>query len=119
NINFTILSIEDTQGNSARHYVPKRTLNASLSYAIPGVLPLRIGGALRWQDDIYRELPSLNARIEQDSYALVDLFAQYAITENLTAALNINNVTDEKYISSLYWEQGYYGAPRHGQVTVT
>ncbi|WP_372765370.1 TonB-dependent siderophore receptor [Litorivivens sp.] len=119
NINFTILSIEDTQGNSARHYVPKRTLNASLSYAIPGVLPLRIGGALRWQDDIYRELPSLNARIEQDSYALVDLFAQYAITENLAAALNINNVTDEKYISSLYWEQGYYGAPRHGQVTVT
>ena len=23
------------------------------------------------------------------------------------------DVTDEKYLTSLYWEQGYYGAPRN------
>lgn len=117
NINFTALRIDDQQGDSARHYVPKRTLNASLSYQL--LKTLRVGGAVRWQDDIYREVAALNTRIEQDDYALVDVFAQYAITENLTAALNLNNLTDEKYVSSLYWEQGYYGAPRHGQVTVT
>ena len=49
----------------------------------------------------------------------MNLFAQYAITENLSASLNIANVTDEKYITSLYWEQGFYGAPRHGQLTVS
>ncbi|MBB3047280.1 outer membrane receptor for ferric coprogen and ferric-rhodotorulic acid [Litorivivens lipolytica] len=119
NINFTVLQIEDDQGDSARHYVPKRTLNASLSYQMPGVLPLRVGGGLRWQDDTYMKLPTLGTRVKQGSYALLDLFAQYAITDSLTASLNIGNVTDEKYITSLYWEQGFYGAPRNSQLTLS
>lgn len=119
NINFTALRIEDGEGEGARHYVPKRIVNASLSYQLPSAaLPLRVGGSLRWQDDIYRETP-LATRVEQDAYTLISLFAQYAITDQVTAAVNLNNVTDEKYINSLYWQQGYYGAPRHGEVSVT
>ncbi len=119
NINVTVLQIKDDNGDNARHYVPKRTLNTSLSYQVPGVLPLRVGAGLRWQDEIYLELPTFGTRVEQDSYALIDLFAHYAITDKLSASVNIANVTDEKYITSLYWEQGYYGAPRHSQLTVS
>jgi len=47
----------------------------------------------------------------QDSYKLVDLFANYDLSDNLRLSLNVKNVTDEKYFTSLYWAQSYYGAP--------
>jgi outer membrane receptor for ferric coprogen and ferric-rhodotorulic acid len=33
--------------------------------------------------------------------------------------LNIGNVTDEKYLNSIFWDQAYYGAPRNAQASVT
>lgn len=71
---------------------------------------------LNWQDDIYR-LNGAGTYTRQKSYALLDLMARYEINPQWYAALNANNVTDEKYLTSLYWDQGYYGAPR--SVTLT
>jgi outer membrane receptor for ferric coprogen and ferric-rhodotorulic acid len=36
--------------------------------------------------------------------------ASYDITRDLTLTVNGNNITDEKYLNSLYWSQAYYGA---------
>lgn len=35
-----------------------------------------------------------------------------------SATLNLDDLTDEKYLTSLYWEQGYYGEPRNASLTV-
>ena len=51
-------------------------------------------------------------RIEQDGYALVDLMARYELTDNVGLAVNVRNVTNAKYLSSLTFDQSYFGAPR-------
>ncbi len=93
--------------------------------ALPG---LTVGTNIRWQNAISRNQGVVSEGFansgeqiitEQDSYALVGLMARYALTEDVQVALNINNVTDEKYINSLYWAQGYYGAPRNYTLSLT
>ena len=50
----------------------------------------------------------------ESSYALVDLMAQYQLSEQVAVQLNVNNVLDEKYrYSSYWWGAPYtYGEPR-------
>ncbi|MDN5515866.1 MAG: TonB-dependent receptor, partial [Pseudomonas sp.] len=43
----------------------------------------------------------------------------YDIDPNWSVSANLNNLTDEKYLSSLYWTQAYYGAPRNVSATLT
>jgi outer membrane receptor for ferric coprogen and ferric-rhodotorulic acid len=40
----------------------------------------------------------------------VDAFLSWAVDDRSTLRLNINNLTNEKYITSLY-EIGFYSAP--------
>ena len=42
----------------------------------------------------------------------------YDITGHVGVSFNVNNVTNKKYIHSLYWEQSYYGAPRNYAISV-
>jgi len=56
--------------------------------------------------------------VKQNAYALADVFIQYKVNENASVALNLHNITDEKYINSLYWEQGYYGAPMNASASL-
>jgi len=44
--------------------------------------------------------------------------AHYDFTPQFSATLNVYNVTDRKYINSLYWAQGYYGAPRNTSLSL-
>jgi len=56
----------------------------------------------------------------QSAYALLKLTARYDFNDNLYASLNINNVTDKRYLTSLHWaDQGYYGAPRNASMSLT
>jgi outer membrane receptor for ferric coprogen and ferric-rhodotorulic acid len=114
---YTWLSIKDAQGQDTRRYTPKQMLRLATSYRLPALEPLRVGASLNWQDAIERDqAPGIVTR--QAAYALVNLMARYDISQNLSASVNVNNVTDEKYLTSLYWSQGYYGAPRNASVTL-
>lgn len=114
---YTFVDIENEDGRHARTYVPRHMLRGALTYRIPGMEQLQIGGRVSWQDDIYRD--TTVGEIRQDSYALVGLMARYEIDDNWSVAANLDNLTDEKYITSLYWEQGYYGAPRNASMTLS
>ena len=119
---YTYVDIQNADHSHGRTYAPKHLLRASGSYRIAQLPQLKVGANLSWQDDIYRDvvLPDGKAgRIEQDAYALVGLMAAYDIDQNWTVSANLNNLTDEKYLSSLYWEQGFYGAPRNASMTVS
>ena len=69
--------------------------------------------------------PNAGAKIvtEQESYAVVDLMASYDFARDWNATLNVNNVTDEKYIESLKKfgasAQGFYGEPANASLTVS
>ena len=69
---------------------------------------------MRWQDDISRvQIQSPRVVTEQSAYAVVNFMASYEINSQLSLTANVNNVFDKKYLNSLYWAQGYYGAPRN------
>lgn len=120
---FTQVRIEDPEGSEARTHVPRRLLRMSTTVDVPQVEGLKVGASLRWQSEIRRD-QGVTATgnpivIRQDAYALLGLMARYAIADNWDATLNLDNVTGEKYIPSLYWEQGFYGAPRNVSLSVS
>ena len=105
---YTQVKVEDDDGDKTRRFIPTKQFKLATAYNIAAIPGLRLGAGINWQNEIYY------GDIEvQDSYALVDLFARYALTENLTLALNVNNVGDEKYLLSPQWGQANYGAPRN------
>ena len=114
---FTHLNIKDDDGNDAKTYVPRNTLKLSTTYRVPEIEKLKVGASLSWQDDIYYKV-SDSITIRQGSYTLLNLMAKYDINDKVSVGFNLNNVTNKKYINSLYWEQGYYGAPINGTVSL-
>ncbi len=110
---YTFVDIRDAEDKHAVTYSPKHMLRASSTYRIPGLEQLKVGASMSWQDDVR------NGIAEQDAYALVNLMASYEIDRNWTVSANLNNLTDEKYLTSLYWTQAYYGTPRNASMTVS
>ncbi len=126
-ISYSNLRIKDTKGNEIRTYIPKQTIKLATTYTFQSMQNLKIGASINWQDDIYREQGKItvgaktgqNAITRQESYALINLMTQYKINKNLEATLNINNITNKKYLTSLYYKnQSFYGAPRSAYLTL-
>lgn len=110
---YTFVDIRDAEDRHAVTYSPKHMLRASTTYRIPGLEQLKVGASMSWQDE------TRNGIAEQDAYGLVNLMASYEIDRNWAVSANLNNLTDEKYLTSLYWSQAYYGAPRNASMTVS
>ncbi|AFV00997.1 TonB-dependent siderophore receptor [Simiduia agarivorans] len=104
----THLNMKDQQGEDARTFIPRNTVKMLLSWQ--PMERLTTGASLRWQDDIYYE--SGFGRIKQDSYTVLGLHGFYEVVEDLTLALNVDNLTNEKYFNSVKYEQAWYAAPR-------
>ena len=120
-ISFSNLSIDGDE--LVKDYTPENQLKMAATYQVPFIDGLTLGANYRWQDSISRvqvKDPAGNAlaTTKQDAYGLLDLMATYEITQNVGVTFNVNNSSDEKYINSLYWEQGYYGAPRNYSLSV-
>ena len=120
-ISFSNLSIDGDE--LVKDYTPENQLKMAATYQVPFINGLTLGANYRWQDSISRvqvKDPAGNALVttKQDAYGLLDLMATYEITQNVGVTFNVNNTTDEKYIHSLYWAQGYYGAPRNYSLSV-
>jgi outer-membrane receptor for ferric coprogen and ferric-rhodotorulic acid len=111
-------SVEGNEGEQVRTYVPRDLIKLSGVYYPELVPALSFGASVQWQDSVYTN-PATDVTITQDSYALLDVFMRYQLSNNLSLALNATNVTDKKYYESLYWTQAYYGAPRQFQASVT
>lgn len=110
---YTFVDITDANDKRAVTYSPKHLVRASTTYRVPALEQLKVGANLSWQDETY------NGVAEQDAYALLGLMASYDIDANWTVSANLNNLTNEKYLTSLYWSQAYYGAPRNASMTVS
>lgn len=109
---------EDADGERLLSEIPKDTVKFFTTYKVLALPDLTIGGNLRWQGKIYTEGSGPNGEtFTQDSLTLVDLMAKYALTSNVSLALNVNNVFDKSYYSGLSWATGVYGEPRNMMVT--
>lgn len=114
-LGYTNLTVDDQQGEVAKTYIPKQSVKLSGSYRPVLVDGLKLGANINWQSSIYiRDTP-----IKQDALTLINIFANYAVTDNVSFGINLNNVTDEIYFPSLYWSQAFYGAPRNINASIT
>jgi outer-membrane receptor for ferric coprogen and ferric-rhodotorulic acid len=115
-----LMSLKDSEGQNVNPYVPRHQLHVATVYKVPFITNLKVGANVNWQSDTHVDIGTV--RYEQDSYAVLNLMANYQIDDHWSAALNLYNVTDEKYLSSLryaYAGQSYYAAPVNGLATLT
>ncbi|MFT4077318.1 MAG: TonB-dependent siderophore receptor [Asticcacaulis sp.] len=103
------LEIKDADGNDSRLYSPRRMLKLSSTYRVPQWRDLKIGGAVRWQSDT--STVDNTTTIVQKAYAVTDLMANIRLTDHVSAGLNLKNVFNQRYWSTLAWGQAYYAAP--------
>jgi len=109
---YTQLEIEDEAGHAVRTYTPRRLFKLATTWRVPALPALKLGANASW-----RSATSTGA-IRQRSFALLDVMASYEFGKQLKATLNVNNITDKKYYTSLYWSQSYWAAPRNASVSL-
>jgi outer membrane receptor for ferric coprogen and ferric-rhodotorulic acid len=112
---YTLMRIEDQNGDAARLFVPRNTGRLNIVYSPPTLPALKVGASAQYQSVIYTQTRS----VRQDGYALVDLMAKYDITPRIALSANLRNLTNAKYLTALTFDGGYYGAPRSILGTVT
>jgi catecholate siderophore receptor len=85
-------------------FSPKVTFTSWLTYKLPTVPGLTIGGGARYVDTAARSsnvAPNATNLLEIPSYWVADAMASYDITKNLSLQLNIYNLFDKDYYTSL------------------
>lgn len=116
------ITLFDIDGNDqVEAYTPEKKLNLATNYQFASIPELRVGASVQWQDAIFREqgaIEDVPFYTNQDSYTLVNLMASYDVTDSLRVSANVNNLTDERYLTTLYWAQSFYGAPRNYMLSV-
>jgi outer membrane receptor for ferric coprogen and ferric-rhodotorulic acid len=108
---------ENPDGERLLREIPKDTFKFFSTYKLPGAWSeLTVGGNLRWQGKVYTEGFGPNDEVRpftQGSLVLVDLMAKYALTPDVSLAVNLSNVFDKEYYSGLSGANGVYGNPRN------
>jgi len=115
-----LMSIKGDQDQNVNPFVPRHLAHVTTVYSVPFIQNLKVGASLNWQSDTYVDIGSV--RYDQDNYATLNLMANYKVDEHWNAAVNLYNVTDEKYLSSLRYAfagQAFYAAPMNGLATLT
>ncbi|WP_373991777.1 TonB-dependent siderophore receptor [Duganella sp. BuS-21] len=113
-----LTSLKGDQGQAVRTFVPRTTLRLNTTYQLPALPALKVGGTLAWQSETSTDQGG-GIRTVQSSYATLGLMARYEIDKHLSLSVNLNNVNDKKHLTSLYWTQAYYAAPRNGSATLS
>ncbi|HEY0062135.1 MAG TPA: TonB-dependent siderophore receptor [Telluria sp.] len=111
-VGLTKLIVTGPDGNDIYEWIPRTVVNFKFDTRFSSIPQLKAGIGGRWQSDT-----SKNGGARQDAYFLANVFAAYGLTDKATLRLNINNLTDKKYIGGLS-NGAIYGAPRHATVTL-
>ncbi|WP_029654950.1 TonB-dependent alcaligin siderophore receptor FauA [Marinobacter daepoensis] len=123
NASFTLANPRNADGDRMNTAHPRQQAKLSTSYQFTGNWrPLRLGGGMRWQSDIYRDTqgPAGTTRVTQGSYSVVDLMARYDFTPDISAQLNLNNVLDKEYHDQVgFYSQAWWGAPRNLRLSLS
>lgn len=115
-IGFTQMSMEGSEGQDVRTFIPRKTLRTATTYRFASMPQLKVGASINWQSRIY--IDDVVAVVRQGGYTTVGLMAQYEINPHFRISANLNNATDKTYLKSLFWNQSFYAAPRNASVSL-
>ncbi|MEG3767609.1 TonB-dependent siderophore receptor [Alteromonas sp. 14N.309.X.WAT.G.H12] len=105
------VDVED-DGADTNLWAPRNVVNLIADYKINE--DLSMGMSAKWRS----ETENTTSNVKQGAYLLANAFVNWQISDALSAQVNVNNITDEKYITSLS-TVGYYGAPRNAKVSLS
>lgn len=106
---------------------PTTLFKLSTQYTLPGALNrLTVGGRINWQSKMYRDAENSYGNVTrnpQNARAIVDVSASYRLTKNVSIKLDINNVFDKTYYTSIGYGDSWgstevYGRPRSALLTL-
>lgn len=109
---YTTLKLEDPDGGDIYRHAPRHTANLALSGRLPSLPSLRLGVSGRWQSRTANWDDGQVALLHQGAYATANVFGEWSINDEVSLRANIDNITDKKHLTSLYYV-GFYGAPRN------
>ena len=122
---YTYSHTEDNTGVRVKTIMPEHMAKIWTNYRFQGPLHgLTIGGGVNWQSAMFlTTTPRLIGRTvtgRQGDYAVVNTMAGYAFNEKISVSINVNNLFDRKYISSLdtNFNTFMYGSPRSALATL-
>jgi outer membrane receptor for ferric coprogen and ferric-rhodotorulic acid len=124
NLGWTDYSAKDADGLDVVAHHPRRMLKLATVYDAKAWAPgLRVGGSMRWESRPPLVAVNPGSGVEepvgQPAYAILNLMAEYQVNENVSAQLNVNNVTDKRYFNNNAWFAGFvYGEPRNARLTL-
>lgn len=108
-------SVSDDVGASVE--VPKHMLRTWLNYRLPGEWErVSVGGGVNAQSGSAGY--GYNGR-EQAGFAIWNARLGYRFTDELSGAMNINNLFDKRYYKSVDYGNNYFGDPRNVLFTLT
>ncbi|VGO08750.1 TonB-dependent siderophore receptor [plant metagenome] len=109
---------EDKDGVRQFTHRPLNTFRLFTTYQLSD--KLTIGGGASWNSKTFIDYPRVNnGMARQGSYYVINAMARYKFNKSLSASLNINNLLDRKYYSSIARVgYGYYGAPRNAFLNI-
>ncbi|WP_230657342.1 TonB-dependent siderophore receptor [Psychrobacter sp. I-STPA10] len=116
-IGYTQFNAKDRDDKAINTQYPNRTIKLFTTYDMSNVINgLTIGGGVNWADETYAYIANpvskQNEKYTQKPVTLVNLMANYAITDNLAAQLNVTNLLNQKYYSRVgFYKQVFYGEP--------
>lgn len=120
---YSQFKLTDAAGLDVNTIYPRKLFKLFTTYQLPGTLSgLTVGGGVNWESQTYtiaeNPLGALE-RIEQGSFALVNLMARYQFTNQLSAQFNVDNLFDKKYFRMFdAFSQMTYGAPRSATLSM-
>jgi outer membrane receptor for ferric coprogen and ferric-rhodotorulic acid len=123
---YSIFRAKDATGADFNSIYPRKLFRVFTTYTLPGQLSaLTVGGGVNYEGRTYTIDPgapnfaTTHGVINQDGFALVNLMARYDINKNLSAQLNVNNVTDKTHFG-MFAAYGAitYAAPRATSLTL-
>lgn len=125
-----LMSLKGENNKNVNPFTPRNQAHLAAIYKVPSIQNLKLGANIYWQSDTHVDIDLLDGlgnplgrfRYKQDSYATLNLTANYKIDNHWSAAVNVYNVTNEKYLTSLiyaYAGQAYYAAPMSALATLT
>ena len=113
---YTHSETKDADGDRALATVPLDMLKLWSTYNLQGDWNrLTVGGGVNWYGPTHVEFGDY--QVTQGDYAVVNAMARYKVSEHLSGSLNLNNLFDKTYMTSIYGAQGLYGNPRNFAVS--
>lgn len=96
-------------GENQLTYTPTDSFTAWTSYTLP--FGLKIGGGLRYSGEMLRGTDgAVGTPAFVEGYWVANAMASYTVNKNIDLQLNVNNITDETYVSAIN-KSGYRYTP--------